>query len=74
MQGTSHVESNQPCQDACRCEQFLTSSGEEFMVLVASDGAGSASLSQEGSQAVCRVLIEKCTRLFEGVRPLFDII
>jgi len=65
VQGTSHVESNQPCQDACRCEQFSTPSGEEFLVLVASDGAGSASLSQEGSQAVCRVLIEKFTRLFE---------
>ena len=65
VQGTSHVESNQPCQDACRCEQFSTPSGEEFMVLVASDGAGSASLSHEGSQVVCKVLIEKFTRLFE---------
>lgn len=64
VQGTSHIESNLPCQDACRCEQFSTPSGEEFMVLVASDGAGSASLSHEGSQAICQTLIEKFARLF----------
>lgn len=64
VQGTSHIESSQPCQDACRYEQFCTPSGEEFLVLVASDGAGSAALSHEGSQTICQVLIEKFTRLF----------
>jgi len=66
VQGTSHVESAQPCQDACRVEQASTPDGEEFLVLIASDGAGSASFSQEGSQTVCQSLSEKLCRLIAG--------
>jgi Protein phosphatase 2C len=64
-QGTSHVESNQPCQDACGYERFVTSEGKEFLVMIASDGAGSASLSHEGSQMVCQVLLEKISQFLE---------
>lgn len=67
VRGTSHVESAQPCQDACRVEQVLTPEGEEFLVLIASDGAGSAPFSQEGSQIVCQSLSEKLCRLIAGV-------
>jgi len=66
VQGTSHVESAQPCQDAFRVEQVLTPDGEEFLVLIASDGAGSARFSQEGAQIVCQFLLEKFYRLIAG--------
>ncbi len=65
VQGTSHVESNQLCQDACGCERFVTSEGKEFLVMIASDGAGSATLSHEGSQMVCQFLLEKISQFFE---------
>lgn len=64
-QGTSHIESNQPCQDACGHEKFVTSEGKQFLVMIASDGAGSASLSHEGSQMVCQILLEKISQFFE---------
>jgi serine/threonine protein phosphatase PrpC len=65
VQGTSHVESNQPCQDACTYEQFLTSEGKEFLVMIASDGSGSALLSHVGSQMVCQFLLEKIYQFFK---------
>lgn len=64
--GTSHIESAQPCQDACEVEQAATPDGEEFLVLIASDGAGSASCSQDGSQIVCQFLSDKLCRLIAG--------
>jgi hypothetical protein len=64
-QGTSHIESTQPCQDTCKYERFLTSEGRELLVMIASDGAGSASLSNEGSKMVCQFLSEKISQLFE---------
>lgn len=64
--GTSHIEAAQPCQDACEVKQAVTPDGEEFLVLIASDGAGSALFSQEGSQIVCQFLSDKLCRLIAG--------
>jgi hypothetical protein len=62
VKGTSHIELNQPCQDACRCESILTPQGKEFLVMIASDGAGSAPLSDEGSKMVCQLFFEKLSQ------------
>jgi serine/threonine protein phosphatase PrpC len=67
--GTSHVRSGDPCQDAYACEVIEDDDGDEVLVAVVSDGAGSASLSHFGSAAVCRFVIEAVRRhLSSGLR------
>jgi hypothetical protein len=56
--GTSHVGSNQPCQDACLIRELLTPSGEPVLVLIAADGAGSASHAAVGSKLVRDTVLE----------------
>ena len=43
--GTSHARNGAPCQDACRV-QAIRQGGRHYLVMVCSDGAGSASLSE----------------------------
>jgi hypothetical protein len=62
VQGTSHVGSNLPCQDSSLCKVVLDEHGAEFLVLVASDGAGSAAHSDEGSHIVCQYFMTKLTQ------------
>lgn len=57
IKGTSHEDSQQPCQDACRVVE-LEESGEVLLVACAADGAGSASYSDEGSRIACDIFIE----------------
>lgn len=57
VKGTSHEDSQQPCQDACRVVE-LEVSGEVLLVACAADGAGSASHSDEGSRIACDIFIE----------------
>ncbi len=61
VRGTGHLESNLPCQDASLVHQAINSADEPILVLVASDGAGSAARSEEGSQLVC----EEARKLLE---------
>jgi Protein phosphatase 2C len=72
-QGTSHIESKQPCQDSCRYESILTLDGKELLVMIASDGASSASFSDEGSQITCQFLLEKISQFFKEGRRLNQI-
>lgn len=65
VKGTSHVDSNIPCQDFSLCKLVKTQHGNDFLVLVASDGAGSATYSDEGSRLVCEYFAEKLTRYIE---------
>ncbi|KEF34109.1 hypothetical protein RDMS_08860 [Deinococcus sp. RL] len=53
MLGTAHVASGQPCQDAHAVRLIVTGQDEPLLLLVTSDGAGSAAFSQEGSRLVC---------------------
>jgi hypothetical protein len=57
--GTSHVTSGDPCQDASACEVFVRPHGDEVLIAVACDGAGSAKLSQVGSNGTCRFLVDR---------------
>lgn len=61
--GTSHLKGDLPCQDAHAFD--LISGVEEVLVLVASDGAGSASRSDVGSNLACRELLDNI-RLYFG--------
>jgi hypothetical protein len=50
--GTSHLQTASPCQDSSQVEVVDTPLGE-VLIFVCSDGAGSASHSQYGSEIAC---------------------
>jgi hypothetical protein len=57
--GTSHLKTAEPvCQDANQCT-YLPDSG--VLICVISDGAGSASRSNEGSQLACEVVTREAS-------------
>lgn len=51
--GTAHTGTGQPCQDHHAVEVVPTGRDELLLLLVTSDGAGSAAHSEEGSALVC---------------------
>jgi hypothetical protein len=55
VRGTSHEAGDVPCQDDCFVEA-VAAGDEEVLLAVASDGAGSASSSEEGSGFVCETV------------------
>jgi hypothetical protein len=55
VRGTSHVRSQQPCQDHCRARLRQTAQGP-VLVLVAADGAGSARHADLGARQACRLV------------------
>lgn len=59
--GPSHAKTQAPCQDSHRFE--ILSQHGPVVVLIASDGAGSASRSEEGSARACQELLDNI-RLF----------
>lgn len=65
VQGTSHIQTNVPCQDFSLCKLVKNDHGNDLLVLVASDGASSATYSDEGSRLVCEYFMEKLTRYIE---------
>lgn len=69
--GTSHVEKNLPCQDAFVCETVAAQNGEVLLV-VASDGAGSAKHGGDGARIVCRKVADFfCSALTNTTENLF---
>ncbi|WP_157465432.1 PP2C family serine/threonine-protein phosphatase [Deinococcus apachensis] len=53
VMGTAHVTTGQPCQDHHAVKSILNGQDEPLLLLVTSDGAGSAAHSEEGSREVC---------------------
>lgn len=56
--GTAHVRASTPLQDASRAEVVIDSSGNEILIAVAADGAGSAAHSATGASAACDRFID----------------
>src|SRR5258708_12013288 len=56
VSGTSHLRTHIPCQDDCLVVAFSLS-GDDVVVAIASDGAGSAQCSQEGSGISCEMFV-----------------
>lgn len=63
VQGTSHVKSGTPCQDYTYQNVFQTDSDEVLVVLV-SDGAGSAKHSETGSRLTCQTVMSDLDQRF----------
>jgi len=58
--GTSHLDTNSPCQDAYGVEVIPSNdSQQEYFVCIVSDGAGSAQFGGEGAQLACSVALSR---------------
>lgn len=53
--GTSHTEANIPCQDDCYSEIIRGVDGQNYLVCVVADGAGSAKEGGKGAELACLV-------------------
>lgn len=60
--GTSHIESGSLCQDVSLVDVVRSAAEEAVLVAIASDGAGSASLSHTGASIACAVTHEHLKR------------
>jgi hypothetical protein len=67
VRGTSHVATHLECQDACRVARV-----GEFLVLVAADGAGSASHAAIGATTACDSIIQSAERILAGGAALSE--
>jgi hypothetical protein len=67
--GTSHVESNVPCQDYSAYQRVVIGSAPALIIAIA-DGAGSARLSHVGAQEAVGNLLRIIP---PGLRSVFDI-
>lgn len=61
--GPSHRLQATPCQDAGECHVLYGADGFPVLVAIASDGAGSAIRSDEGSRQACAFFIEAISAL-----------
>ncbi len=55
--GTSHQKQGTPCQDASGCRVVQGADGERILLMVASDGAGSAIKSEVGSKTTVETFL-----------------
>lgn len=55
--GTSHASIGLPCQDSCFADLFPAKDGQEYMVCVVSDGAGSAARGGDGAELACTTAV-----------------
>lgn len=69
--GASHGKTGAPCQDSHRLDIF--NDFGTVVVLIASDGAGSASRSEEGSARACQELMDNIRLYLEEGGALSDV-
>jgi hypothetical protein len=56
--GTSHLQRGVPCQDHSEVATIPAIGEPKALIIVAADGAGSASRSDEGARAACKAFLE----------------
>lgn len=71
--GTSHIASGIPCQDHATQKVISSQGGEPVLILVVSDGAGTAPNSDVGSSLSCRILVELVETFFGSGRDVSAI-
>ncbi len=64
--GASHVKSGLPCQDASVVATAINQAGEEILIAIASDGAGSAAFAQIGSRMACDLFLSDVKKVWES--------
>lgn len=65
VMGTSHEHTGAPCQDASDCLTVRDRNGDEILIMIASDGAGSATRSQVSSSLACSTFVREVKLHFE---------
>lgn len=70
--GTSHLKSNQECQDRASCA-ITTVDGKEYLAIVIADGAGSVVKAGSGASIVCTGFLRLAVRHLRAGRSLADI-
>jgi hypothetical protein len=68
--GTSHVARDEPCADCCDYREFRAADESAILVLVASDGAGSAALGAAGARLTCDAILERAKVWVDAGQPL----
>lgn len=73
VRGSSHISSGLPCQDSSLAAVLVGVDGGDVLVLLASDGAGSALRSDRGANLACTVILEEMQLHLSEGRCLSDI-
>jgi hypothetical protein len=71
--GSSHKKKHSPCQDSSKCQVIQDSYGEEILIAVVSDGAGSAKFSDFGSSLACSLFVKEVSNYFAEENHLKDL-
>jgi hypothetical protein len=73
VKGTSHARTGAPCQDATACEILNNPNGNETLIAVVSDGAGSAGRAETGAALACQLFISEMRAFFESDGTIADL-
>lgn len=73
VKGTSHASTDAPCQDVTACEILTNAKGNETLVAVVSDGAGSACRAEIGAALACQLFISEMRAFFESDYTASDL-
>lgn len=68
--GTSHSTTETRCQDSCFAETIRMPCGEEVVIAVVADGAGSAQCAAEASSFVCKTFSDEVKETLQGEHSL----
>jgi hypothetical protein len=71
--GASHQKYDSPCQDSSKCNVIQDANGDEILVAVVSDGAGSASFSDQGSSLACSLFVKEVTHFLAKEKQIKDL-
>ncbi|RZM05042.1 MAG: protein phosphatase 2C domain-containing protein, partial [Pedobacter sp.] len=71
--GTSHISVDTECQDSSLCTVLGSFNGEQILLGVVSDGAGSAIYSQIGSAKACEYFVSEVTSHINSGKTVDEI-
>jgi Protein phosphatase 2C len=72
VKGTSHLKAGTECQDRHLCTRLVSQDGS-ILLLIVSDGAGSAKRAAEGAQLACETVRDEIARYFDEQGKVSEI-
>lgn len=72
VRGTSHVRVGTRLQDASRCFEKVSEEGDQSLIAIVCDGAGSAAFGGQGASIACRTLATLATNALDEKAALPD--